>query len=179
MGFRWVSMSSKSVQSLNSTFTSPVFMEDSKFVDGVYKGYRVGVRLVREGGGFYGPYHIRGPQDVYAFLEELASVDREVFYCLHLDQRHQIISCEEVSRGTLSEAQVHPREVYKAAILSSAASIIVAHNHPSGDPCPSEHDKEVVHRLCRVGRLVGIPLLDSVIIGDGTYYSMKDHGEVR
>ena len=89
-----------------------------------------------------------------------------------------MIGCEEVSRGCLSWSVVHPREVYKAAILNSAGSIIVAHNHPSGDPSPSAEDRDVSKRLYDAGQLLGIPLLDSVIIGDGCYHSMRDQGDL-
>lgn len=84
------------------------------------------------------------------------------------------VSCEEVSRGTLSTSLVHPREVYKGAILSSAAAIITAHNHPSGDPEPSREDLEVAKRLYAAGELLGIPMLDFVVIGKGRYYSDRE-----
>jgi DNA repair protein RadC len=89
-----------------------------------------------------------------------------------------VLSCEEVHRGTLDASLVHPREVYKAAILANAANIIVAHNHPSGDPTPSPQDYAVTERLVRAGEILGIPLLDSLVIGRGVYYSMRDHGEL-
>ena len=151
-------------------------MEDSKFVGGAYHGYRVSVRLIREGAEQYRPYRITGPTEVYDFFKELSAMDRETFYCVHLDQRNQVISCEEVSRGSLSASIVHPREVYKGAILSSAASIIVVHNHPSGDPTPSAEDHGIVDRLVSAGELLGIPLLDSIIIGtEGRYCSIQEH----
>ena len=83
-----------------------------------------------------------------------------------------------VSKGTASASLVHPREVYKAAILSSAATIIVCHNHPSGNPSPSVEDRDLTRRLYEAGNLLGIPLLDSVIVGHGRYHSMKDEGEL-
>ncbi len=149
-------------------------MEDSRLVDGAYHGYRVSVRLVRESTQKYRPYQITGPKDLYEFFSDLGTWDRETLYCVHLDQRNRIVSCEEVSRGTLAGSLVHPREVYKAAILSSAASITIVHNHPSGDPEPSSEDHEVFNRLIEAGRILGIPLLDSVIVGDDQYYSMRD-----
>jgi len=149
-------------------------MEDSVLDGGEYRGYRVSVRLVREDSGLYVPREIHGADDVYAFLHDLQDFDREVFYCLHLDSRHRIISCEEVSRGSACNAPVHPREVYKGAILSSAAAVIAAHNHPSGDPTPSPDDREITDRLYQAGDLLGIPLLDHVIIGDGGYVSLAN-----
>jgi len=148
--------------------------QKSRLEKGTYRGYRVSIRLVREGRRRYDPRKICGPGDVYEFLKGLQDLDREVFYALHLDGKHQIVSCEEVSRGTTTGSLVHPREVYKAAILSSAGSIIVAHNHPSGDPTPSDEDRSIVDRLYKSGDILGIPLLDSLIVGNGTYHSMKE-----
>jgi DNA repair protein RadC len=153
-------------------------MDESGLADGNYLGYRVRVRLVREGDEQYEPRALTSSRDVYEFFKPLEDADREYFYSLHLDTKQQVISCDEVSSGTLDCSLVHPREVYKAAILSSAASIITAHNHPSGDPTPSREDREITHRLAEAGRLLGIPLLDSVIIGHGRYHSMKDEGEI-
>ena len=124
------------------------------------------------------PIAITGPQDVYKYLREIGQLDRESFYCLHLNARNKLISCEEVSKGTLSASLVHPREVFKAAIIRSASGIIVSHNHPSGDPAPSADDYEITKRLDRVGELVGIEVLDHVVIGNGIYWSMKEKGWV-
>ena len=143
---------------------------------GTYRGYRVSVRLVRHGHRRYEPRKLTSPMQVYEFLSDLEHLDREVFYSLHLDGKHHLVSCEEVSKGTLTCSLVHPREVYKGAILSSAGGLIVAHNHPSGDPSPSGEDRSVARRLYQAGELLGIPLLDSVIIGHGRYHSMKEGG---
>ena len=136
------------------------------------------MRLIREEDRNYQPRALNCSKDVYEFFKDIEDLDRESFYCAHLDQKNRVISCEEVSKGTVSASLVHPREVYKSAVLSSAASIITAHNHPSGDPTPSREDREITARLVNAGRILGIPLLDSVIIGHGQYYSMKDLGEV-
>jgi DNA repair protein RadC len=154
-------------------------MEDeSRLYRGTYRGYRVSVRLVREGRRRHEPRLLSSPGEVYRFMKDLEDLDREVFYCLHLDARNQLVSCEEVSKGTASASLVAPREVYKAAILSSAQSIIVAHNHPSGDPTPSEDDREIIDRLYKAGDLLGITLVDSIIIGNGRYHSMREEGEL-
>jgi len=147
-------------------------MDESQIHDGDYRRYRVSVRLVRERSGLYVPVELTGPEDTYRFLQDLEDFDRECFYALHLDSRHRVISCEEVSRGTVCSAPVHPREVYKGAILSNATAIIAAHNHPSGDPTPSADDRAITDRLYQAGDLLGIPLLDHVIIGDGRYESL-------
>jgi len=148
--------------------------EDSRLEDGIYKGYKVSIRLVREGTSHYNPRKVTGPADVYEFFRDLENLDREVFYSLHLDMKNQIIGCEEVSRGSLCYSLVSPREVYKAAILSSAANLIVAHNHPSGDPMPSKEDYEITERLTSAGEILGISLIDSIVIGDGRYFSLKE-----
>ena len=153
-------------------------MEMSRFDDCGYRGYRVSLRLVREEERNYQPRALNCSKDVYEFFKDLEDLDRESFYCAHLDQKNRVVSCEEVSKGCLSSTLVHPREVYKAAVLSSAASVIVTHVHPSGDPTPSREDREITRRLVEAGRILGIPLLDSVIIGHGRYHSMKDVGEV-
>lgn len=156
---------------------SLIMRQDSRLDNGTYKGYRVYVKLIRKGNRKYQPRRMGGPREVYEFFKPLESMDREVFYTLHLDSSNQIIACEEVSKGSLGGSIVHPREVYKAAILSSAASIIVAHNHPSGDIKPSAEDHSIEKRLYEAGELLGIPLTDSLIIGRGQYYSMKENGD--
>jgi DNA repair protein RadC len=153
-------------------------MNDSRIVDGNYEGYRVSLRLIREGKREFEPHAINNSRQAYDFYKGLSGLDREVFYATHLDQRNQVLSCEEVSRGALAATIVHPREVYKSAILSSAAAILVAHNHPSGDPSPSEDDLQLTGRLVEAGKILGIPVLDSIIIGDGRYYSMRDEGRI-
>ena len=140
--------------------------------------YKVSIRLVREGTARSNPVEILSPSDVYDFLRKLESYDREVFYCLHLSSKHHLLSCEEVSKGSLNASIVHPREVYKAAILHSAAAIIIAHNHPSGDPEPSSEDLSLTERLRNAGEIIGIQVLDHVIVGYNCYYSMAEEGQL-
>lgn len=151
---------------------------ESRLKNGTYRGYRVSVRLVRRGARKYQPRELTSPEDVYRFLRPIGDLDREAFYCLHLDNKQRVISCEEVSRGTLTEVVAHPREIYKAAILNSARGIIVAHNHPTGDPSPSDNDRELTKRLYFAGNLIGIDLVDSLIIGSESYYSAKESGDL-
>ncbi len=118
-----------------------------------------------------------GPEQVYAhFAGRLRGVRQEVFTVLLLDTRHRLIREVEVSRGSLNQSLVHPREVYAPALRESAASILVVHNHPSGDPQPSREDHEVTRRLARVGRILGIPLLDHVVIAAQGYCSFARRG---
>ncbi len=106
--------------------------------------------------------------------------DREEFIVLLLDTRYRVIGVHSVALGTLSLCIVHPREVYKAAILSNACAIVLAHNHPSGDATPSKEDLDITKRLTEAGRLLGISVLDHVIIGaERSYYSLADNGRLN
>lgn len=120
---------------------------------------------------------IKSPEDVKNIvLEEMRYFDREHFRVLYLDRKGGLISQEDVSIGGLHSSLVHPREVFKTAIKRSAASVILVHNHPSGDPEPSKEDVEVSRMLIEAGRLMGIEVLDHVIIGENNYTSLKSRG---
>lgn len=107
---------------------------------------------------------IRRPLEVVEFLRRVVRDDaREHFVALYLDGRHRPIAHQVVSIGTASAALVHPREVFQPAILVGACAVIVAHNHPSGDPTPSREDREITQRLAQAGALLGVSLLDSVV----------------
>lgn len=119
---------------------------------------------------------VNGPRDVYRLTSDMAFLDHEEFVVLFLNAKNRVFKRKTVSVGTLDASVVHPREVFKAAIQLSAAGIICVHNHPSGDPAPSEADLELTGRLAEAGRIVGIPLVDHVIVGRDGYYSLKEHG---
>lgn len=108
------------------------------------------------------------------FMQMLRHAKEEHFIITLLDAKCKMMGYELVSKGSMTASIVHPREVYKLAIRKSAYSIIALHNHPSGDPTPSKEDLQMTKRLKEVGELVGIPLLDHVIIGDGHYISLKE-----
>ena len=108
--------------------------------------------------------------------KELRSSDRGKFVCIHFNIKNQIISYEVVSMGSLTCSIVHPREVYKAAILANAASVCFLHNHPSGSTEPSVDDIEITNRLCKAGSILGINVLDHLIITTGDYLSFKQKG---
>jgi len=117
------------------------------------------------------------PESVLAMWQtKYKDVDREYFVCFHLDSRNRVKSFETVSIGTLNSSLVHPREVFKAAILSNAASIILCHNHPSGDTGVSTDDLVLTKRLVDAGEILGIEVLDHVIIGADNYLSMEEKG---
>ncbi|SDF03570.1 DNA repair protein RadC [Fontibacillus panacisegetis] len=120
---------------------------------------------------------IRTPQDVFKLLEaELCHEQKEHFICLFLNTKNRLIFKETISIGSLNAAIVHPREVFHAAIRRCSASLICAHNHPSGDPEPSMEDINLTKRLIAAGEIIGIEVLDHVIIGGNRFYSLKEHG---
>ena len=115
------------------------------------------------------------PARVHALLAgELRGLAQETFHALLLDGKHRLRRRERVSQGTLTSSLVHPREVFGPALREGAAALVVAHNHPSGDPEPSAEDLAVTRRLIEVGRLLGVPLLDHVVLGDGSYVSIRE-----
>jgi DNA repair protein RadC len=113
----------------------------------------------------------------------LADMTVEHVIALHVDTKHHLIGVHYVSVGTLDGALVHPRDVFKAALLTNAAGLIVAHNHPSGDPTPSPDDQALVARLVQAGVLLGVELRDALIVTDpttgGRYYSFREAGTLR
>jgi DNA repair protein RadC len=119
---------------------------------------------------------ISSPADVERLLRgRIAHLDRENFVVVLLNTKNEVIETSTVSVGTLGASLVHPREVFKPAVRASAASVILAHNHPSGKVEPSQEDREVTKRLGEAAGILGIEVLDHVIVGDG-YFSMKEHG---
>jgi DNA repair protein RadC len=117
------------------------------------------------------------PLQVYELIKEyLQGSDREQFIAIFLDSRSEVIGINTVSVGTLTESLVHPREVFKGAILANAASVIVAHNHPSGEALASEADYSVTSKLKEAGRILGIPIEDHVIVGAEGYFSFRQQG---
>ncbi len=143
------------------------------------------LRLVREG-RFPAPENyptaavpIRTPRDVFERMAPYAEREpAEVFWLLALDAQHRLIggAPEAITRGILNSSLVHPREVFCAAIVSRAASVILCHNHPSGDPTPSADDRAVTRQLVDAGRLLDIPVDDHVIVGREAYLSFAEQG---
>jgi DNA repair protein RadC len=134
------------------------------------------IMLVREGRVPCYNQQIRSSADASILLHTyLADVDREHFVIILLNQKNRVLGVSTISIGSLTASIVHPREVYKSAILSNAASIICGHNHPSTDCQPSKEDRAITTRLVEAGRLLGISVLDHVIIGgEGRYFSFAD-----
>ncbi|MCM3632448.1 MULTISPECIES: RadC family protein [Paenibacillus] len=122
---------------------------------------------------------VRSPYDAAMYvMEEMRYLKKEHFVCLFLNTKNHIIGKETLSIGTLNASLVHPREVFRAAIRISSASIICLHNHPSGDPTPSSEDIQITQRLAEAGSLLGIEILDHLIIGDGKFVSLKEQGNL-
>ena len=118
---------------------------------------------------------MRSPEDVARFVRQVVGNDaREHFVAILLDGRHRPIAYQVVSIGTATAALVHPREVFQPAVGLGACAVIVAHNHPSGDPTPSAEDRDVTRRLAQAGRLLGILLVDSVVVGDSGHVSLRE-----
>jgi DNA repair protein RadC len=135
----------------------------------------LGRRMAREGPAERA--RIRGARDVYdRCAPALRDLKREEFRVLLLNTQHAVTRELVVTVGTLDTSVVHPREVFRAAILESAAAVILVHNHPSGDPTPSPEDHAVTAQLVAAGRTLGIPVLDHVVMGDGCYVSFVEAG---
>ncbi|MBI3925804.1 MAG: DNA repair protein RadC [Armatimonadetes bacterium] len=117
------------------------------------------------------------PEEAYAFLSGMSELRQEHFRGLYLDARRRLLQDITISIGTLTASLVHPREVFRPALECSAASLVVAHNHPSGDSTPSREDLSLTRRLKRAGDILGIELLDHLIIGRGEFVSLKELGE--
>ena len=119
--------------------------------------------------------NIKSPDEVASlFLEDMRYLKKEYFKVLLLNTKNEIIMIENISIGSLNSSVVHPREVFSTAVRKSACSVIAVHNHPSGNPEPSQTDIDVTRRLAEAGELLGIKVLDHLIIGDGTYVSLKE-----
>ena len=134
---------------------------------------------VREEIGNYLKPHMRYTSasqvhDTFSFLQ---GETKEYFLALHLDGKNRVMVVDICSVGSLNQSIVHPREVYKTALLSSAAAIILLHNHPTGDPTPSSEDLEVTRRLQEAGTILGVKVLDHIIIGT-YYYSFSEEGHI-
>jgi DNA repair protein RadC len=122
---------------------------------------------------------LKCPADVVAAASDLLrGADRERLVVLSADTKHRLLGCDVVSIGTLDGSPAHPREVFKPAIRRSAAAIALIHNHPSGDPTPSPEDRAVTRRMHQAGKLLGIPLLDHVVVGDTRYVSLRAEGMI-
>ena len=137
----------------------------------------VSIKLVKESSFLYQTLTISSPKDAYEMIhEQLEDLDREQFIIACLNTKNEPTNISVVSVGSLNKAIVHPREVFKTATLSNAASIMAFHNHPSGETTPSQQEIQLTKRLYEAVELLGIKLLDHLIIGDGSFTSLKEKG---
>jgi len=124
--------------------------------------------------------HISSPNAVWnLLLPEIACLQKEEFRVLIVNNKNMLLKKVIVSIGTITEAIVHPREVFRDAIREAGSGIIVTHNHPSGNASPSKQDIDTTKRLVEAGKIVGIPLLDHIILTNSSYYSMKENGYMQ
>lgn len=122
---------------------------------------------------------IRGPEDAAEILKpRLRHLDREHFFTILLNTKNRVLAVKQVAIGMLDSVPIHPREVFKSAIAYSAASVIISHNHPSGDPTPSRQDIDITKHIIEAGNVVKIPVLDHIIIGGGggSWVSLRKEG---
>ena len=137
----------------------------------------VSLKLVKESSVLYETRTIRSPYDAYKLIKNfLIDSDREKFVVACLDTKNQPVNISVVSIGNVNSAIVHPREVFKVAMLSNASKIICFHNHPSGNLKCSKEDENITDRLKECGEILGIELVDHIIVGDNdTYFSFKEN----
>ena len=139
---------------------------------GLVAGFELAKRGLNQGMGI--APSITSPADVLGLLTDIKDRRKEYFVALFLNARNQVICREDVSVGSLNASLVHPREVFAPAVGSSAASVILAHNHPSGDVTPSREDIELTRRMVQAGEIMGIEVLDHLIVGSERFLSMKE-----
>ena len=138
------------------------------------------VSLVRETIATLESRDMSGPNMVMQFMRTLKiDADKEHFHALHISARNRLLSVDLVSVGTLTASLVHPRELFRKAIIAGCAGIVITHNHPSGDTRPSPEDRSTTRRIVQAGKILGIPVLDHVIWCESGYFSFKEDGAME
>lgn len=135
------------------------------------------LKVVREKSEEYDFNPVKTPEDVVEIINkvfDMKNLAEEIVVLITLDTKHNITGIFEVSHGSVDESIVHPREIYKRAVMHNASSIIIVHNHPSGNPEPSDIDIQITKNLARAGEIIGIKLLEHIIIGENQYVSMAE-----
>jgi DNA repair protein RadC len=158
--------------------------EELQEIDGIGKTNYFGIKLFQEVAEAYlkdkavgKKYEIKFPKAVYDYLSQsMLKEKKEVFKVLYLNSANKILGVENIFCGTVDQAVIYPRDVVKAALERNSTRLIFAHNHPSGNPEPSEHDIEITRRLKTSCGAVDIEVLDHIIIGEENYYSFREHG---
>ncbi len=137
------------------------------------------LKMVHEDSVPYAKTHIFSPENIASFAWDAMKLHEEPeenFVIVCLNTKNRIVGVHIISIGSLNSSIVHPREIFKAAMLNNAASIICLHNHPSGDPEPSREDKETTQRIVEAGKVIGINVLDHIVVGENRYTSLKERG---
>lgn len=139
----------------------------------------ISLKVIREKSIGYTFNPILKPEDIFKMVKGLiGDADREYFLVINVDVKNKPTSIEITSIGTLTEANIHPREIFKSAIITNSNKIILSHTHPSGNPEPSYEDRKVTKNLQNAGKIIGIPILDHIIIGEDHYFSFAENGEI-
>lgn len=163
-------MSELSLSELEREFRNPV---KAMKINAMFEIFRRTNKLMKKGYKL----QIKTASDVYQYyVDELQNKTKEYFYALFLDTKNRILKDELISIGTLNESLIHPREIFNSAVQANCNSVIVVHNHPSGDCVPSDSDKEVTKVLVEAGNIMGIKVLDHVILGKEGFISLKESG---
>ena len=141
------------------------------------------LQLIKESSTNYGGQNINlsNPSEVYRVLCDVCDLDKqaeEVLMLICLDSKNKVIGIHEVSRGIINVSLVSGREIFKRALLNNAAQIILAHNHPSGNPRPSDSDKEVAKNIKRASEILNVSFIDNIIVGDEVYFSFKENNMI-
>jgi len=121
------------------------------------------------------PLPIGSPDDLEKFVEPLKHYAEEFFVCFHLTARNEVCNYQVISHGSLSASLVHPREVFKGALIANSHAIIVAHNHPGGSLTPSKEDLETTETLIKAGDLMGVKVIDHIIVSSNGLYSLREN----
>ena len=139
----------------------------------------VRLKMCREDSILYSPRKVSSPEDAVGLVRSIiGESDREMFLVITLDTKNQFNAVDICSIGSVNASIVHPREVFKLAIISNASGILIAHNHPSGITKPSKEDERITERIKEAANIIGIPIVDHLIVGVDSYYSFKENGNL-
>ncbi len=165
----------RSIDSASAAELSSIKGLGTAKISQIKAAFELGKRLMSESSD--GKPVFSSSQSIYSYFSpRFKNLKKEIFVAVFMDAKNRLLREYKVSEGTLTNSPIHPREAFKEAIRESAASVIFVHNHPSGDPAPSRDDIAVTGRLKSAGEIIGIQVLDHIIIGDGTYVSLREQG---
>ncbi|MCP5465395.1 MAG: DNA repair protein RadC [Thermotogae bacterium] len=179
-GINVFELSKKIVQDFDLIKLSEMTIEELSKIKGIGQVSAINLKASLEIGKRYhlemqrsNTYKINSPEDAYKFSEDMIHFDKEVVRVINLNSKLGIINFEDISKGTVNSSIAHPRDIFKSAIKNNAVTIILLHNHPSGDPSPSIQDRELTEKVKESGKILGIKLNDHIIIGKNSFYSFN------